>query len=58
MSIENEERLSYTLPEVARMMGLSNNVIRHYIKVGKIHAMKIGGKYIIPAKELNELLRG
>ena len=44
--------------EVADLVGLSRNVIRKYIKTGKLHAIKIGGKYLIPADELDNILRG
>ncbi len=46
-----EERL-YTTDEVALRLNVSRRLVQHWIKVGKLAAMRFGREYRIEAKEL------
>lgn len=55
----NEKGLRvYDLNELCDLLGVSLQVIRRYIKDGKLTASKIGRKYIITEKSLQDFING
>lgn len=48
----------YDLNELCELLGVSLQVIRRYIKDGKLTASKIGRKYIITEKSLQDFING
>ena len=42
-----------TIKETAQALGLKVRTIREWIKTGRIHAEKIGCRWIIPDEEIN-----
>lgn len=49
-------RVSYTVPEVAKAIGLSRKQIHRLIARGEIEAKWLGGKKLIPAEVFKNLL--
>ena len=45
-----------TIPELARLLGLSRITVYNRVKNGQIDAVKIGRNYFIPKKSLDSLL--
>lgn len=54
---QKSERLAYTIPETAEMLGLHPTTVWKYILQGKIRAVKPGNKYLIPVNEIERLLK-
>lgn len=48
----------YDLNELCELLGVSLQVIRRYIKDGKLTASKIGRKYLITEKSLQDFING
>jgi excisionase family DNA binding protein len=53
----------YTVKETARLLRISERTVFNYLKQGLIKPIRIGGtrkagKTLIPAKEIEKLLRG
>lgn len=46
----------YTVDEVADLMQCSTRTILRYIHLGRIHAVKIGRRYMISADEIERVL--
>ena len=46
-----------TIPDVARILKMSEKSIRRYIKSGELIAYEIGGKYRISRENLNDFLK-
>jgi len=53
----DDERIGYSVSEVARMLGLNQFTIWRNIKKGKIQAVKFNNKYIIPRSEVEKFIR-
>lgn len=49
-------RLAYTLPEVAKALGISADTIRRAVRRGDIEAKVIGGVKLVPADVYDRLL--
>jgi excisionase family DNA binding protein len=49
-------RISYTVPEAAKAIGLSTKQIYRLIARGDIEAKVLGGRKLIPAEVFNSLL--
>lgn len=47
----------YSVMEVSRALGVSRNTIYRWIKAGKLPALRIGVKYIITDRDIEELMR-
>jgi len=45
-----------TIPQLARILGLSRIAVYKQVKSGKIKAQKAGRMYLIPAESINGLL--
>jgi excisionase family DNA binding protein len=53
-----DERLTYSVPEAARLLGLGRNCGYDAVKRGDIPSVKIGGRILVPRAALDRLLRG
>ncbi len=51
-----EYRLTYTIRQTARALGVSEWTIRRWIRNDTLPAIKVGGTWLIPADELDALL--
>ena len=45
-----------SIPELAKLLGISRIAVYYQVKAGKIKAVRIGRNYAIPAKYLDEIL--
>lgn len=54
MKIQNEEYV--TIPQLAKILGVSRITIYNKVKNGEIEAIRIGRIYAIPKKFLSEIL--
>ena len=54
----NDERLVYTVEEVARRLGLGRSATYDAIRRGQIPARRIGRRILIPRAELERWLGG
>ncbi|GJM15986.1 MAG: hypothetical protein DHS20C13_13130 [Thermodesulfobacteriota bacterium] len=57
METGNEQKLSYTLPEVARLTGLSLSYVYRLSAEGKLPISKIGSRALVLRSELEKYLR-
>ena len=50
MEIQNEasERLVYTVPEVAKMLGISRNQGYELARIGRIPTIRLGKRLLVP----------
>lgn len=48
------ERLFYSVPEIAEILGISRSLAYKMVKEKKIPALEIGKRRVIPKKELQE----
>lgn len=48
------ERLFYSVPEVAEILGISRSLAYKMVKEKKIPALEIGKRRVIPKKELQK----
>ena len=46
----------YTAKEIESVLGVSAQSIKRYIKAGKLHAIKVGGKWRVSEEDLKEFL--
>ena len=51
-------KLAYSVPEAMAALALGRNTIYDLITSGRLHLIKVGGRRIIPASALHELLGG
>lgn len=52
-----DERLTYTVEEVARMLGISRLSAYQAVHKGEIPSIKIGRRFLIPKRALERLLQ-
>jgi Helix-turn-helix domain len=52
------EPLAYTLPEAARISGLSISTLRRHWKRGALDCPRVGGRRLVDARSLRRLIRG
>ena len=50
------EKLAYSVPEVAEMLGISRASAYTYVRTGVIPSLQLGGRIVIPCRVLDELL--
>ncbi|GEM_PF-3334400 len=48
-----EEKKFYTLPELAKVLGISRIAVFKKVKRGKINAIRIGRNWVVPAENIN-----
>jgi len=51
-----DEEKYISIPELAKLLGLSRIAVYYKVKAGKIKAIRIGRNYAIPTKYLQEIL--
>lgn len=56
MNIENSERLTLTVKEVQKLLGLSRGLVYQAIETGEIPSVRVGRRILIPKASLNRLL--
>jgi excisionase family DNA binding protein len=54
-SAQNNPRRWYSVAEVARLLGMAPMTLYRAIHAGEFPAVKIRGRYVIPARALEEL---
>ena len=54
--MQDKEREYLTIPELAKIMGVSRVTIFKKVKKGQIKAKKIGRNYAVPRESLKEIL--
>jgi excisionase family DNA binding protein len=52
-----KDRLAVSVSEAARMTTLSRGTIRSYARNGRIKAVKVGRRTLVPVTTLEELIR-
>jgi excisionase family DNA binding protein len=55
---EHMERATYTVAEVAAILGVNHKGVYDAIKRGEIRALKIGGRIVVPRLVIEAMLRG
>ena len=55
-SVEQKEKLAYSVAEAAEALSLSPYAIYRLVRQGKIHATHIGGRIVIAKEELRRIL--
>jgi excisionase family DNA binding protein len=55
---KSSRRMTYTVEEVAELLGLGRNTAYVAVRNGNIPAIKIGGRYVIPKSVIDKLLNG
>jgi excisionase family DNA binding protein len=53
---EKGEKLVFSVAEAGKVLGISDNTIRTLINTGKIKAVRVGRRILIPRRGLEELL--
>ena len=53
---ELPNQLFFSVPEIARLLGVSKKTVRRWIKSGKLEAAKIEGIWKVPRKGLIEFV--
>ncbi len=53
-----KERLTYSVPEVAELLGISRASAYTHVRTGDIPSITIGSRIVVPRRALNELLHG
>ena len=49
-------RRTYTVPEVAEILGIGRNTAYESCRAGEIPTLKIGGRILVPRAAIDELL--
>jgi excisionase family DNA binding protein len=52
------ERQTYTVPEVAKILGIGRNTAYEICRNGDIPTIKIGGRVLVPRTAIDDLLNG
>ena len=55
--MEGEKKV-LTVVELAKELRVSTNLIYRQVRSGQIYAIKVGDRYLIPMKTLEQLLSG
>ena len=50
------ERLTYTVTEVAQLLGISRGSAYTHVRTGEIPSITIGGRIVVPRRALDVLL--
>jgi len=54
----NEEKKVLTVKELAKELRISRNLAYQQVKRGFIYSLKLGDRYLIPRKAIDDLLAG
>ena len=49
-------RVSYSVPEAAQALGVSDSTVKRLINSGKLASVKAMGRRVIPVKSINDFL--
>mgnify|MGYP003746447447 CR=1 FL=1 len=52
------DRLAYSIREACEVSSLGKTTIYGHIKAGRLDAVRVGGRTLIPAESLKQLLNG
>lgn len=52
-----QERLTLTVPEVAKLLGISRGTAYLAAKSGEIPVIRIRGRFVVPMRAVDELLK-
>ncbi len=52
------EKLTYSVPEVAIVLGISRASAYTYVRTGLIRSINFGGRIVVPRVVIDELLAG
>lgn len=52
------ERQTLSIPEAAVILGIGRNATYEAVKRGEIHAIRIGGRILVPRREIEYMLTG
>ena len=55
---QDDRQKYYSIRELARMFRVEQQTIRAWIRAGKMTAIKVGGRVLIPAAEVRKLEGG
>ncbi len=58
IEIENGERLCVSVPEAARMLGISRNNCYELVKRGELPSIRLGNRILIPYVQLKRMMEG
>jgi excisionase family DNA binding protein len=54
----DEGRLAYSVPEVAKLLGMSRGGAYNACAAGDLPSVRVGGKVLVPRERLEALLAG
>ncbi|HEY8162619.1 MAG TPA: helix-turn-helix domain-containing protein [Methylocystis sp.] len=54
----NDSQLAYRVKDFCPRIGISASTFWKYVKVGRIRVIRIGGRTLVPASEVDRLLNG
>lgn len=57
MTAGTSEKLTYSVPEAAQVLGMHPNTVRRYVAAGVIPAMRLGRRTLISVEELRSWVR-
>lgn len=52
------DKLAYSFKEACKATSLSKTTLYSYVAAGKLRVVRIGGRTVIPAESLRELVAG
>jgi excisionase family DNA binding protein len=55
---EAKPRLSYRVGEFCRLVGICQSTFYNHVKSGRIRPIKLGKRTLVPASEVERILRG
>ncbi len=50
------ERMTYSVAEVAQLLGISRGSVYNYIRSGEIRSVTLGSRIVIPRRVIEELI--
>jgi excisionase family DNA binding protein len=56
--VMTDERLALTIPEVAKLLGMSERTAYEAARLGRIPAIRVGGRWLVPKTQLERFLNG
>lgn len=54
----NNPKVGYSIREASQASSLSKSTIYNHIAAGRLRAVRVGGRTVIPAKSLHALIGG
>lgn len=56
--IKLETTVAYTVEEIGELLNRTPITVRHYIQIGALKAKKVGNRYYITGRALEEFISG